>query len=182
MRPQIHGPHLETALLRVAQMEEADRLTAVEGTPAVDAHAQRRQCRGARNHAALVARPVAVLCGPGNNGGDGFVVARVLSAAGWPVRVALLGERERLRGEAKFHAARWTGAVEPLDPRVLEGCELVVDALFGSGLQPAARSRGRAHARGGRRAPLAGDRRRRAERRSWATPASRWAPSPPTAR
>ena len=46
---------LKTALLRVAQMEEADRLTSVEGTPAVDAHAQRRQCRGGGNHAALVA-------------------------------------------------------------------------------------------------------------------------------
>jgi len=79
-------------------------------------------------------RPAAVLCGPGNNSGDGFVVASALTAAGWPVRVGLLGSRERLCGEARYHAARWTGDVEPLDPSVLDGAEFVVDALFGSGL------------------------------------------------
>ncbi len=46
----------------------------------------------------------------------------------------MLGSRERLRGEAQHHAARWTGDVEPLEPRVLDGAGLVVDALFGSGL------------------------------------------------
>lgn len=125
------SPH---ALLRVAQMEEADRLTIAAGTPAVDLmeHAGTAVAREAMRRWA--ARPVAVLCGPGNNGGDGFVAARVLATAGWPVRVALLGARERLRGEAHDHAARWAQAVEPLNPGVLDGAELVVDALFGSGL------------------------------------------------
>ena len=121
-------------LLTVAQMGEADRLTVAAGTPedtlmhnagsAVAREAMRRWS----------ARPVAVLCGPGNNGGDGFVAASALAAAGWPVRVGLLGARDRLRGAAQHHAARWTGAVEPLDPRMLEGAALVIDALFGSGL------------------------------------------------
>jgi len=79
-------------------------------------------------------RPVTVLCGPGNNGGDGFVVATALAQSGWPVRVALLGSKQALRGDAQHHAQRWTGALEPLSPHAIDGAELLVDALFGSGL------------------------------------------------
>lgn len=80
------------------------------------------------------ARPVAVLCGPGNNGGDGFVAARHLAMEGWPVRLALLGDRDRLAGAAAHHAARYRGAVEPLSLDVLEGAGIVIDAMFGAGL------------------------------------------------
>ena len=79
-------------------------------------------------------RPVAVLCGPGNNGGDGFVAARLLAGLGWPVRLALLGERGNLKGDAAIHADHWTGEVVSLEAGVLDGCQLVVDALFGAGL------------------------------------------------
>ena len=82
-------------------------------------------------------RPVIVLCGPGNNGGDGFVAARHLVEARWPVRIALLGPRDHLAGEARHHAERWRSAVEPLAPVVLDGAELVVDAIFGAGLSRA---------------------------------------------
>jgi NAD(P)H-hydrate epimerase len=83
------------------------------------------------------ARPVLVLCGPGSNGGDGFVAARRLAEADWPVRVALLVPRENLRGEAAHHAGLWRGRVEPLEPAALDGAELVVDAIFGAGLSRA---------------------------------------------
>ncbi len=79
-------------------------------------------------------RPVTVLCGPGNNGGDGFVAARHLAMEGWPVRLALLGDRDRLTGSAAHHAARYPGVVEPLSPEMLNGAGAVIDAMFGAGL------------------------------------------------
>ncbi len=80
----------------------------------------------------------AILCGPGNNGGDGFVAARLLRAQGWTVRLGLLGGLDRLKGDAAANARRWTGecsgAVEALAPKLVEGADVVVDALFGAGL------------------------------------------------
>ncbi|MEO7054439.1 MAG: NAD(P)H-hydrate epimerase, partial [Rhizomicrobium sp.] len=74
---------------------------------------------------------VAVLCGPGNNGGDGFVVARLLSAYGFDVFVACEDEQ---KGDAIAAAAQWHGTRVPLTPSALDGAGLVVDALFGAGL------------------------------------------------
>ncbi len=79
-------------------------------------------------------RPVAVLCGPGNNGGDGFVAARHLAARGWQVSLHLLGDRSALRGDAAHHAALWSGEVRPLRETSGEGAEMVIDAVFGAGL------------------------------------------------
>ncbi|WP_299437316.1 NAD(P)H-hydrate dehydratase [uncultured Rhodospira sp.] len=133
---QRHPWHPESggAVLTVAEMGRADAAAVARGVPSLSlmeaagfavARAIRRRWSP---------RPVAVLCGPGNNGGDGFVVARRLRAAGWPVRIHLLGARDRLSGDAAVNAARWTGPVEPLDLGALDGAGLVVDALFGAGL------------------------------------------------
>jgi NAD(P)H-hydrate epimerase len=75
-----------------------------------------------------------VLCGPGNNGGDGFVAARYLKDKGWTVLVALLGERSELSGDAREAAMQWDGSITALSPDAIDGAELIVDALFGAGL------------------------------------------------
>ena len=74
--------------------------------------------------------PALILCGPGNNGGDGYVIARALAQRGVEVRVAALAEP---KSEAARQArARWTGPVEPLADAV--AAPLLIDALFGTGL------------------------------------------------
>ena len=77
---------------------------------------------------------VGVLCGPGNNGGDGFVAARYLKRASYDVRLFLLGDVSGLKGDAAEMARRFDGPVRPLDPFQLESLHLVIDALFGAGL------------------------------------------------
>jgi NAD(P)H-hydrate epimerase len=126
-----------SALLTANQMAEADRLTVVSGIGeiALMDKAGRPVARAIVER--WTPRPVVVLCGPGSNGGDGFVAARHLAQAGWPVRVALLGAREQLRGAAAHHAALWQHPVEPLAPAALAGAELLVDAIFGAGLSRA---------------------------------------------
>lgn len=77
---------------------------------------------------------ILVLCGPGNNGGDGFVAARLLKAQGYDVRLALLGEVGRLGGDAGVMAGQWDGPVEAADASGVRDCDLIIDALFGAGL------------------------------------------------
>ncbi|MFQ5985149.1 MAG: NAD(P)H-hydrate dehydratase [Alphaproteobacteria bacterium] len=122
------------AVLTVAEMYAADR-AAMEGGVSGETlmeNAGRAIAAAVRERWSPCA--AVVVCGPGNNGGDGFVVARLLDEAGWSVRLALLGEREELKGDAAVMAGRWRGKVLALDPSVLDGADLVVDALFGAGL------------------------------------------------
>ena len=125
------------ALLTVTQMARADRLTVASGISSIQLMENAGRPVALIIMARWTRRPVLVLCGPGSNGGDGFVVARHLAEAGWPVRVASLLLREQLRGEAAHHAGLWRGLLEPLVPAALTGAELVVDAIFGAGLSRA---------------------------------------------
>jgi hydroxyethylthiazole kinase-like uncharacterized protein yjeF len=74
-----------------------------------------------------------VLCGPGNNGGDGYVVARLLAQEGWPVAVAALAE-PRPGSDAAVMAARWRGPRRGFTPGEAARADLVIDAVFGAGL------------------------------------------------
>lgn len=83
------------------------------------------------------ARRLAVVCGPGNNGGDGFVLARHAAGAGYAVAVSLLGDPARLRGDAlgAYDRMREAGiALQAYDRTLLEDADVIVDALFGTGL------------------------------------------------
>lgn len=77
-----------------------------------------------------------VLCGPGNNGGDGFVVARLLNERKWQVETRFFGDPDKLPPDAKTNHDRWR-AEHPVtrfaDGQIIEGEDLVVDALFGIG-------------------------------------------------
>lgn len=77
---------------------------------------------------------IAILCGPGNNGGDGFVAARLLSELDYEVTVSLLGPRKALMGDAAHMANLWEGPIQPLSMQSIEDADLVIDALFGAGL------------------------------------------------
>jgi len=127
---------LKDILLSVSQMTAADQGAVRSGVPSL--RLMERAGRAVAMHAARLAgdrRPIVVLCGPGNNGGDGYVAARYLNTRGFRVRVAALGNPENLKGDALVNYRRWQGTVEPLAPMVLEeGC-FIVDALFGAGLQ-----------------------------------------------
>ncbi len=74
-----------------------------------------------------------VLAGPGNNGGDGYVAARLLAQAGWPVTLAALAP-PRPGSDAAQAAARWTGPSAPFTPEEAARADLVIDAVFGAGL------------------------------------------------
>lgn len=79
-------------------------------------------------------RAVLVLCGPGNNGGDGFVIARHLAAAGWKVKLASFGSAEARSADAQYHAGLWKGGEVPFSVDALSDVDLVVDAMLGAGL------------------------------------------------
>ncbi|MBL8631168.1 MAG: NAD(P)H-hydrate dehydratase [Rhodospirillaceae bacterium] len=129
------------AVLSVEEMYAADRAAAALGIPTLTlmeaagtAIAREIQKRWKRQN-------IVILCGPGNNGGDGFVVARLLFNAGWPVKVALLDDAASLKGDAGVNAQAWRGMgglIAPITADTIEALlavrPMVLDALFGAGL------------------------------------------------
>jgi len=121
-------PHLLTP----DEMSEADRLTIAAGIPGIDLMERAGAAVAEAIRQAYPKGPVLILCGPGNNGGDGYVAARLLKDAGWPVRLAALAP-PRAGSDAAHHAGLWRGPIEA----VLEGMAIggiIIDALFGAGL------------------------------------------------
>lgn len=124
-------------VLTTAEMTLADRLAVDAGTPGFTLmEAAGRAVAEAAQDLAEDGR-IVVAAGPGNNGGDGFVAARILAEAGREVTVVLLGDRAKLKGDAARAASLWRGATVPATPDAFKGAALVVDALFGAGLDRA---------------------------------------------
>lgn len=121
-------------LLTTKEMAEADRLAVSRGTPSIELMENAgRAVAGAVSARFGTARPVIVFAGPGNNGGDGFVAARLLSERGYPVDLRLLGDITRLRGDAATAAERYNGPAGPITAEIPPAA-IVIDALFGAGL------------------------------------------------
>jgi hydroxyethylthiazole kinase-like uncharacterized protein yjeF len=121
-------------VLTTAEMERADRLTIAAGTPgfALMLSAGQAVAEAAMDLAEEGA--ILVVAGPGNNGGDGFVAAAELAARGREVSVILSGERDSLRGDAASAAKGWKHPVLPFNPQAIGKPALIIDALFGAGL------------------------------------------------
>ena len=117
-------------ILSIAEMAAADAAAIKAGTPGLEL----MERAGAAVAEAIVERfpkhPVQVLCGPGGNGGDGYVAARRLQALGWPVTLRALAPPADAVSQAV--AARWRGPVLALDGPPGDG--LIIDAMFGAGL------------------------------------------------
>ena len=114
-------------------MAEADRLTieaGVSGAMLME-NAGRAAARAIR--ARIPPCRTLVLCGPGNNGGDGYVIARRLAQAGWPVVVAAFAAPKRGTDAAQA-ASAWRGPTARFGARAAGRAELVIDAVFGAGL------------------------------------------------
>src|SRR5689334_4841787 len=132
---------MPTPIVTAAEMRELDRVTIEElGVPGalLMEHAGKGVAEAAAALAARGAR-VAVVCGAGNNGGDGFVAARWLREWGRDARVVLVAGRPKAGGDAALHLAAYEKQGGPVAERSqlaaeLAGAAVVVDAIFGTGL------------------------------------------------
>jgi hydroxyethylthiazole kinase-like uncharacterized protein yjeF len=117
-------------VLTVAEMARADAAAIAAGTPGLTLMERAGAAVADAVCARFARQPALVLCGPGNNGGDGYVAARVLKNRGWPVEVRSFGEPATQ--DAQAASGRWDGATRPLNGILEPG--VWIDALFGAGL------------------------------------------------
>jgi len=121
-------------VLTTAEMEHADRLAIAGGTPGFALMLRAGQAVAEAAMDLVEQGPILVVAGRGNNGGDGFVAATELVARGRSVSVILLCERETLQGDAALAARGWKGPVLPCNAIAIGAPALIIDALFGAGL------------------------------------------------
>src|SRR4030088_838887 len=121
-------------VLTTVEMERADRLTIASGTPAFALMLSAGQAVAEAAMELAEEGPIVVVAGRGNNGGDGFVAAAELVARGREVSVILLCERDSLQGDAASAARGWKYPVLPFNPQAIGRPALIIDALFGAGL------------------------------------------------
>lgn len=124
------------ALLTPQQMADADARTIAEGTAGIVLMERAGAAVKDVAEAAVGGRERSVLiyCGIGNNGGDGYVAARLLVEAGWEVSLCAIGDVGRLRGDAALAAKAWHGPVLSPEQVTPEAYTLIIDALLGAGL------------------------------------------------
>ena len=131
----MRDPKAFPELLTPAEMSKADRFAIAAGTPGIAL--MERAGLAVADEAARLTKSrgrVAVLCGPGGNGGDGLVAARLLASRGYEVEVGLLGRRNALKGDPALAAARYPGPALDLAAVDIASADCVIDALFGAGL------------------------------------------------
>jgi hydroxyethylthiazole kinase-like uncharacterized protein yjeF len=124
-------------ILTTAEMERADRLTIAAGTPGFALMMSAGQAVAEAAMDLVAEGSILVVAGRGNNGGDGFVAAAELAARGREVSVILLCERDSLQGDAASAARGWKYPVLPFNPQAIGKPALIIDALFGAGLNRA---------------------------------------------
>jgi hydroxyethylthiazole kinase-like uncharacterized protein yjeF len=131
----MRDPRAYPELLTPAEMSRADRFAVSAGTPGIAL--MERAGLAVADEAARLTKSrgrIAILCGPGGNGGDGFVAARLMGMRGYAVEVGLLGSREALKGDPALAASRYDGPVLDAVAIGLKCADCVIDALFGAGL------------------------------------------------
>jgi hydroxyethylthiazole kinase-like uncharacterized protein yjeF len=121
-------------VLTTTEMERADRLTIAAGMPGFALMMSAGQAVAEAAIDLVEDGPIVVVAGRGNNGGDGFVAAAELAARGREVSVILLCERDSLKGDAALAARGWKYPVLPFNPQAIGRPALIIDALFGAGL------------------------------------------------
>jgi hydroxyethylthiazole kinase-like uncharacterized protein yjeF len=124
-------------VLSVSEMTRADEAAIVRGESGFQLMLRAGQAVARAAVALAPSGPILVIAGRGNNGGDGFVAATELAALGREVSIILLCDRATLKGDAALAAAAWKGAVLPCDPNAIGKPSLMIDALFGAGLNRA---------------------------------------------
>ena len=122
-------------LLTVSDMAEADRLAVEAGIPSLALMVSAGKAVADAVEAHYASGSVAVLCGPGNNGGDGYVAARHLKDRGWRVWVEAVGDPAALKGDAAEMFQRWDGETRVVTRA--RKADIVIDAIFGAGLSRA---------------------------------------------